>query len=369
MDSRTIRLRTALVPIFVIAAFAALWPMQLPGQELAVRQLGPMSIATHEAPPFAFRDADGQWRGIAIGLWEQIATENGYDYRFVETDVPGMIDGVVDGRYDGSVGALTITADRESQVDFTQPFYATGFGIAVPDADPAWLSLFRNFFTWGFLKVVLALCALLAFTGFVFWLVERRRNPEQFAPGAAGIGSGFWFSAVTMTTVGYGDKAPRTAAGKAIALVWMFAGLIIISTFTGMIASSLTAGQLRGAVTGPDDLRDVRVGSIAGSATDGWLTEERIGFRAYPDVETGLQALRDGEIEAFVYDEPVLRYLIRTTGSGELRMLPGGFGRQDYGIALSQGSALREPVNVTMLRIVESEAWSAGLRDTLGESE
>lgn len=357
-----IHLRVALV------AFAAALCLVAPARAAtpAAPDSRELVIATHEAPPFAIRRADGEWRGIAIDLWAQIAVQNGYRYRIVESDVPGMVDGVVDGRYDASVGALTITADREARVDFTQPFHATGFGIAVPDTDSPWFSLLRSFFTWGFLKVVLALCALLACTGVLFWLAERRHNPDQFAPGVAGIGSGFWFSAVTMTTVGYGDKAPHTRAGKMVALVWMFTGLVIISTFTGMIASSLTAGQLRGAVTGPGDLRDARVGSIAGSASDDWLSDERVGFHAYADVETGLQALRDGEIEAFVYDEPVLRYQVSTSRSG-LRMLPGAFGRQDYGIALPQGSPLREAVNVTMLRIIESDAWDAQVRETLGE--
>lgn len=356
-----------IMPLVVAALVPAILPVRAAAQKADLQAQRQMVVATHEAPPFAIRNQDGEWHGIAIDLWRKIAAERRYQYHFVESDLAGMIDGVFDGRYDASVGALTITADRESKVDFTQPFYATGFGIAVARADPAWYTLFSNFFTAGFLKAVLALSALLMVVGLLFWLAERRRNPEQFAPDATGIGSGFWFSAVTMTTVGYGDKAPRTAAGKAIALVWMFAGIIIISTFTGMIASSLTAGRLEGAVKGPDDLPGSRVGSIAGSATDEWLGEERIGFSGYPDVEAGLKALRDGQLDAFVYDEPLLRYVIRRSFSDGLRILPGTFGRQNYGIALAQGSALREPVDISLLRIVEGNDWRTTIRNTLGE--
>ena len=234
-----------------------------------------MAIATREAPPFAIEGSDGQWHGLAIDLWRQIALERGYRYHFVKTDLDGMIDGVASGQYAASVGALTITAAREEKVDFTHPFYATGFGIAVPRAAPAWLSLMRNFFTLNFLKAVLALSALLLLVGLLFWLAERKANSEEFGAHAGGIWSGFWFSAVTMTTVGYGDKAPKTPTGKAIALVWMFAAIIIISTFTGMIASSLTAEQISGAVQGPDDLASVHVGSIGNSASDDWLSERR----------------------------------------------------------------------------------------------
>ena len=350
-----------------LTAFAAVLLSAFASVPAAAQEKGQMAIATREAPPFAMKDEYGEWDGIAIDLWRNIAAERGYRYRLVESDLAGMIDGVATGRYDASVGALTITSAREEKVDFTQPFYATGFGIAVRKSPTAWFSLFQNFFTWGFFKAVLALSAVLLFVGVLFWLAERKRNPEEFAEGAKGIGSGFWFSAVTMTTVGYGDKAPRTPAGKAIALVWMFAAIIIISTFTGMIASSLTAGRLAGTISGPDDLPGVTVGSIKGSATDEWLTGERIGFSGYQDVEAGLTALRDGEIDAFVYDEPLLSYLIRNSFANDLRLLPGTFGRQDYGIALPQGSALREPVDISLLRYIEGNEWRGEIARELGK--
>ncbi len=325
-----------------------------------------MNIATREAPPFAMKGEDGEWRGLAIDLWRGIAEDRGFEYRFNEAELSDMVDGLGEGEYDASVGALTVTSQREEQVDFTQPFFTTGFGIAVQKSPTAWLSLLQNFFTWDFLQAVLALSALLLFVGVLFWLAERKTNSEEFPREAKGIGSGFWFSAVTMTTVGYGDKAPRTPAGKIVALVWMFAAILIISTFTGMIASSLTTGRLAGAVSGPGDLPDVAVGSIEGTASDAWLQDERVGFTSYDSVEAGLAALRAGDIDAFVYDEPLLRYMVRKTGSKELKLLPGTFGRQDYGIALPQGSPLREEIDIALLRRIEGDDWRREVVATLG---
>ncbi|MCJ2177077.1 transporter substrate-binding domain-containing protein [Novosphingobium sp. 2580] len=356
----------AVVVSLVLAALSMVMPPRAVAAEAVPAK---MHIATREAPPFAMKGADGQWHGLAIDLWRSIAAEQGYDYRFVETGLDDMVDGVADGRYAASVGALTITADREEKVDFTQPFTTTGFGIAVRKSPTAWLALMQNFFTWGFFKAVLALSALLLLVGFLFWLAERKRNPEEFADNASGIGSGFWFSAVTMTTVGYGDKAPRTPAGKAIALVWMFTAIIIISTFTGMIASSLTAGRLTGAITRPDDLAQVAVGSISGTASDDWLRRERIAFAGYPSVEAGLAALKDGKIDAFVYDEPLLRYVVRQSHTKDLQLVPGTFGRQDYGIAFHQGSPLREPFDVSLLRYIRSHEWREAVAQTLGKRD
>ncbi|PEQ12828.1 ABC transporter substrate-binding protein [Novosphingobium sp. PC22D] len=351
--------------ITCLALLLSIWGAGAAGAQAAPE---PMRIATREAPPFVTKGPDGSWQGLAIDLWRDIAERRGYDYAFEEASLGDMIDGVEDGRFDASVGALTITSAREEVVDFTHPFYATGFGIVTAKAPPGWISLFRNFFTLEFLKAVLALSALLAVVGVLFWLAERKRNSEEFGPGARGVFSGFWFSAVTMTTVGYGDKAPRTLPGKILALVWMFAAIIIISTFTGMIASSLTAGQLSGAVSGPGDLPSVRVGSIADSASDEWLTQDGVGFTAFADVRSGLEAVRDGRLDAFVYDKPLLAYRMRNGDlSDKLRLLPGTYGRQDYGIALPFGSALREPIDVELLKSIESDAWRQRLRTVVGE--
>lgn len=367
IDTRAILSRIA-VALALLASLALLIPPASAQDEPGPQ--GRLAIATREAPPFVIRGDDGEWSGIAIDLWEEVAGDLGIDYGFQETDLSGMVAGVAEDRFDASVGALTITPGREQQVDFSHPYHTTGFGIVVAKAPPSWWLLLRNFFSWEFLTAVLALCALLLFVGTLFWLAERRGNKEEFGGGAAhGIGSGFWFSAVTMTTVGYGDKAPRTMAGKIVALIWMFGAILIISTFTGMIASSLTEGRLAGGIQGPDELARASVGSIRGSAADEWLGDSGIGFGGYDSVEAGLEAVAAGEIDAFVYDRPLLRYLLKGEPGDSLRLVPGSFGRQDYGFALPQGSALREPINRAILRRIETQAWQNRLTQVLGKEE
>ena len=160
------------------------------------------------------------------------------------------------------------------------------------------------------------------------------------------------------------------SAGKAIAIVWMFAAIIVISTFTGMIASSLTAGHLQGAVTGPDDLPSVKVGSVPDSASQGWLASDRIPFTGYATVQDGLAALRDKKIDAFVYDAPILRYEVKSGKNMDgLHVLPGSFGRQDYGFALRQNSPLRESIDVSLLHAVQSDAWRSEVAQVLGKRD
>lgn len=327
-----------------------------------------MIIGTREAPPFAMKDAQGHWSGLSIHLWREVAAQLHLDYEFREVGEPeALIDGVADHRIDASIAAITVTAARAHKVDFSQPYFNAGFGIVVPARkESGWLATARAFFSWGFLKVIGALTVVLLVAGFGVWLFERRANAEQFGgPPATGLGSAFWWSAVTMTTVGYGDKAPRTLGGRLIALVWMFTSVIIISGFTAQIASSLTVNRLASEVHGPADLPQFTVATVAQSTAQAYLDRNRVHTLVFHDLDEVLAAVTSGQAAAGVYDAPILNYHLRQ--HPELRLLPVTFQRQDYALALPLQSPLRKRINIALLEYIQSEEWRARVKRDLGE--
>jgi polar amino acid transport system substrate-binding protein len=347
----------------VVALVLALAPMPLPvGQPLAQQAAGDrvLRVGTTHAPPFAMKTKDGQWQGIAIELWQNLASDLGLRFDLEERKFQDLLKGVADGSLDVAVAAITVTADREKVVDFTHPFYTTGLGIAVAyeASGHGWLRVAERFFSLEFLYVLGLLVLVLLSAGLLVWLFERRRNKEMFGGGPAkGIASGFWWSAVTMTTVGYGDKAPKTLGGRLVALVWMFISVVILSSFMAEITSSLTLGELGGPVKGLSDLQRVRVGTVEGSSSADFLREQNIRFVSFESTIRGLEAMVSKNIDAFVQDAPILVYLVNTRFKGELQVLPGTFSRQDYGIALTEGSDLREPLNIGLLEYIHSKGW------------
>ena len=270
-------------------------------------------VGTKEAPPFSMRDADGTWHGISIELVDRIAAQLDLEVTWREATLDELLDGVREGTFDAAAAALTVTAEREEMLDFSHAFHTSGLGIAVPrEPGSGWGTVLGRVFSSAFLKAVLALVAVLAAVGLALWLFERKRNAEQFGGRAAhGIGNAFWWSAVTMTTVGYGDKAPVTWPGRAVALVWMFASIILIAGFTGSIASALTVSELESSIHGPGDLPGLTVGTVPNSTSEEYLRAHRIGQRAYGSVQEALAALRAGKVDAVVYDAPLLIHRVR----------------------------------------------------------
>jgi len=331
----------------------------------------PLVIGTKVAPPFAMKGADGKWTGISIELWQELAAQLKLDYQFKELDLEHLLSGVQSNSLDAAVAAITVTSDRERVMDFTHPFHTTGLGIAVSaPGGPPWLSVLRRLVSWQFLGVIGLLVLVLMSVGFLVWLFERRKNSEHFGGRAIeGIGSAFWWSAVTMTTVGYGDKAPRTFPGRLIGLIWMFAAIMIISSFTAAITSALTISQLGSSIRGPGDLPRVRVAAVASSTAEQYLKQRQINFQEFPDALSALQALAAGRADAVVYDAPILKYLAKEEFAGTVTVLPNTFTRQDYGIAVPQGSPLRETLNRVLEREIRSPHWQEIIYHYLGRNE
>ncbi|MFC1761651.1 transporter substrate-binding domain-containing protein [Planctomycetota bacterium] len=327
-----------------------------------------LRVGTRHVPPFAVKQEDGTWDGIAIELWRRIAAENHWRFRLEERSLPGLLQGLQDSSLDVVAGAVTVTAQRESLVDFSHPFHSSGLGIAVSkQSHKAWLAVLERFASWGFVKVLLGLCTVLFLAGALVWIFERKHNIEQFGGDTPhGLGSAFWWAAVTMTTVGYGDKAPRTLGGRLVALIWMFTAVLMVSSFTAAIAASLTVGDLEGSVRNARDLSRVRVATVAATTSEEYLQERRLRYVTRDTAEVGLVDLAEGKFDALLYDAPVLRYFVTRLYPERLEVLPGVFERQYYALVLAPSSPLREDLNRSLMEVVQQSTWDDILNRYLG---
>ena len=335
---------TVLTTVFLISA------IQLFGLENNT-----LRVATRETPPFSYKDKDGKWKGISIELWKDIARANDYKFTIQETTLEDFLKGIKNNKYDVGVGGITITSDRTKEMTFSQPFISSSMGIAYMDTGNPWMDVLGKFLSVTFLRIVLALAAVLLLAGFVVWLFERKRNEEFGGKTHKGLGSAFWWSAVTMTTVGYGDKSPRTAGGRIVGLLWMFTSVIILTSFTAAIVSSLTLASTKTEVT-IASMKSRRVGTIPDSIAADILKKNNIKAVKFNSCKEMADALSKHKVDYIVYDLPMLRFYGTNYGP-QFTVEALKKYRMDYGFVVQLKSPLLKPINIELLSIIHQPAW------------
>jgi ABC-type amino acid transport substrate-binding protein len=321
-----------------------------------------LKVGYQIAPPFVITDTNGV-SGLGIDLWKQIADSMNVDFSLQKYDLDGLLKAIESGEIDVAISPLTVTASRMTRFNFSQPYYITNLAFAMKiEKSRDLVSFFLNFFTFNFFKAIFSLFLVILIFGLVVWLLEKKRNSAQFRKGLNGIGDGIWWSAVTMSTVGYGDKSPVTAWGRLLSVVWIFTGVIIISGLTAGISSSLTVHQLKTEINGLDDLRKVKVGCVPGTGTADFLNRYRVKFIDFNTVDEGLVAVQNDKIAAFVYDYAALSYYVNQGNFDEvIEVIPSSYYREYFSFA-SHDYALLKPVNESLIKVIESNDWSLKLK-------
>jgi ABC-type amino acid transport substrate-binding protein len=327
-------------------------------------------VVTKEVTPFVFKEG-GRLTGFSIDLWEDIAQQAGLGFEYVEVTTVGEQLGAVEtGDADLAIAAISITKEREERVDFSYPYYTSGLLIMTP----VWSPLSIRKLTQAILSPVLlytlgGLGLIMLLLAHIVWLIERKTNPgfsETYFPG---VWEAFWWTAVTVTTVGYGDKTTKRVLGRVLAIVWMFAGILLIAEFTAVVTTQLTLAGIQGRIRGIDDLRGNRVVTVVGSTASDFLDERRVAHRTVRTIEEAYQLMNRDRADAIVYDAPVLRFYANNEGQGKVQLVGPVFRPENYGIALPPDSPLRERINLALLEVIENGEYDETYVEWFGELE
>ncbi|MEM7566308.1 MAG: transporter substrate-binding domain-containing protein [Pseudomonadota bacterium] len=331
-----------------------------------------LRVGVVEQAPFAMPGPNGAWVGIGVDLWRLIAEREGLAYEMVALDSPA-IDALEQGTIDLAL-PMTPTAEAEGRADFSHAFYTATLGAAGVRTVDLWDTA-SAFLSWRFLRIVLGLSAILLVVGGLMWLIERRANPDQFGTtdddvedGDAedaglgrrtlrGLGSGFWWSGVTMTTIGYGDKAPVTTLGRAVAMVWMLVALGITSALTASIVAATDLSSA-GTLKIPSDLTDKRVAAVEDSASAAYLDAEGLSYETFGTLAEALRAASADRVDAVVGPLPALRHHVDAEGL-DLAVSPSRAEPNLMTIMLPDGSDLREPIDAAVLDLTTGSGWVA----------
>uniref|UniRef100_A0A8C1HNA8 Glutamate receptor n=1 Tax=Cyprinus carpio carpio TaxID=630221 RepID=A0A8C1HNA8_CYPCA len=335
-----------------------------------------------------------KYEGYCVELAAEIAKHVGYSYRLEvvgdgkygardsETMMwNGMVGELVYGKADVAVAPLTITLVREEVIDFSKPFMSLGISIMIKKPTKSKPGVFSFLDP---LAYEIWMCIVFAYIGVsvVLFLVSRfspyewhqEKQPEH--TNEFGIFNSLWFSLGAFMQQGC-DISPRSLSGRIVGGVWWFFTLIIISSYTANLAAFLTVERMVSPIESAEDLAkqtEIAYGTLEGGSTKEFFRRSKIAV-----FEKMWSYMKSTEPSVFVKttDEGVVRvrkskgkyaYLLESTMNEYIEQrkpcdtmkVGGNLDSKGYGIATPKGSALRNPVNLAVLKLNEQ-----GLLDKL----
>ncbi|MFZ5442325.1 MAG: transporter substrate-binding domain-containing protein [Myxococcota bacterium] len=322
---------------------------------LSARADTPLKVGVAGTGPFVFPTRPPS--GFSVDVFNAVATTAHLEVEWVPVPtVDEAIVKVAKGELDAAVGPISVTAERLRSVSFTQPYFHAGLSLLVRPAPVTALERLSPLFSRALLYGLGVLLLVLAAVGTVVWLAERRANPQQFPPGPRqGIGAGMWLALVTMTTVGYGDKAPITTRGRFVTAVWMLVSMMFASSLTAGIATALTLFQMDHAeLERPTELRRRRVATVAGTTSVEFARRYGAIVDARPTLEAAIARLEAGEVDAVVFDRPMLQSWLRQHPGTNALLSEAEWEPRGYAFVLPIASPRLHPLNVALAEVVES---------------
>lgn len=316
-----------------------------------------LKIGVTHTPPF-IDEVGNELQGLSVKSWELVNDELNWDYEFKSyEDLGDLLSAVESGEVDFSINPVTVTDNRMEKLDFSQPYFISNTAIAKQSESAVW-SVIKNLWSWKFISALLGLLAVIFIFGFLVWIFERKKNAEEFG-GRRGLLDGFWWSAVTMTTVGYGDKSPQSFGGRVIGLIWMFMAVIILSSLTAGIASALTVQSINDDISSINDLSRFKVATVENSSSQELLDLYGINYQVVKNGKDGVKKLGEEEFELFVYDKPILQYEVEQQElSDDLIVLENSLKKDYFSYSFPKNSKLLKKINPQLISVLKSMEWN-----------
>jgi polar amino acid transport system substrate-binding protein len=294
--------------------------------------------------------------GMILEAWHELATELDLDYELVyHHSVHQALETLAAQKIDLAIGNISITDERISRFDFTQPISQAHLTILVPSESPTLWSVIKPFLGWVFLSSIGFIFLCLFIVGNLLWLAEHRENSQQFPKSyLKGVSEGMWCALATFTTVGYGDRYPITYAGRLISGMWMIISLAAVTSLTAGVATTLAvafSAQPYQKLQDTSDLQGVRLAAILDSTAVQWAKYYQARVTPVEDLSDAISLLESNQVDGVIYTKLTLEHYLQENPQAPYQLVKFNIGTQNYGIALSLNSPLTRKLNQKILSI------------------
>ena len=136
-------------------------------------------------------------------------------------------------------------------------------------------------------------------------------------------------------------------------VAWTIFGVITVIYLTSTVTAAMTAEKLQSQIVGPQSLPGKLVGVVKETKALTYLSHHNIEANIYQSLEEAVKALVRGDVRAVVDAAPILQYYDANHPQVPITEVGPVFAPYNYGFALQTGSALRGPLNSSLLRLQE----------------
>jgi ABC-type amino acid transport substrate-binding protein len=226
---------------------------------------------------------------------------------------------------------------------------------SVPDFFVGFFTMITSPFVINFFSFAIIWALIFAH---LIWLAERKMNSQEFPRSYLdGIDDAMWWTIVTFTTVGYGDKAPITGLGRLTGVVWMVVGITMCGILTGHMANSFESASNIQTVVEPEDLRGKKLCGYA-STFRSWYLPDSIGYERIVAANIngcGQEMQADREVLT-VMEQPTSMYFLKTDEWASTANIECSqpIATMPIGVVYPKGSSLRDELDAEFLKLFET---------------
>uniref|UniRef100_A0A182X5A4 Uncharacterized protein n=1 Tax=Anopheles quadriannulatus TaxID=34691 RepID=A0A182X5A4_ANOQN len=330
-----------------------------------------------------------RFEGFGIDLIHELSLMLGFNYTFIlqEDGVygslnrdtkkwNGMVLELLEWRADLAITDLTITSDRESAVDFTMPFMNLGISILYrkPTKEPPSLFSFMSPFSKQVWLYLGGAYMMVSMSLFILGRISPKEwdNPYPCIEEPEELENQFSFSNSMWFTIGAllqqgSEIAPKAPATRAVASIWWFFTLIMVSSYTANLAAFLTVEQVVSPISNAEDLAaaggTIKYGAKRDGSTISFFKDAEYGtyakmyqyMMANQELLTssnpeGLQRVKT-ENYAFLMESTSIEYIVER--ECDVTQIGGLLDDKGYGIAMRKNSPYRSALSEAVLRLQE----------------
>jgi polar amino acid transport system substrate-binding protein len=322
-------------------------------------------VTTVTRAPFSMVQ-NGADTGFSIDLLSEVAKNLDWTYSINRVQsFTDMLSAVQNGTADAAIANISITASRETVMDFSQPIFEAGLQIMTP-SDPNTGSVWSILLSKDLVLAIFGAFALLLGGGMLMWRLERKHQDYFDMSAREAMFPAFWWALNLIVNGGFEERQPRTPLGRLFGVFLVISSLFFVSVFVARITAAMTVGAIQANVSDINDLYGKNVGTISGSTSADFLNKRDLGFAGYENVDLLLKAFEASEIDAVVFDAPILAYYVNSQRDNRARLIGQVFLAENYGIALPSNSPLSEQINQSLLELREDGTYDRVYRKWFG---